>query len=286
MAAGGARKGSEQMKVCINGVEYPAYITDRNVITSRHSGRELDELKVEIVTHGRSASDVLVSDIERARREKTGSESSIIIASDTADICYKTWRLTSSSFSYSDSSPLFTHRLTLHEVEELSVQQLVINDLVLEPYEYQEELDSFDSLTIRAKVVLEKDELDQLHQMVLNEKQVQVIRKGISETPVDMRFGLMYWSPDDGGRVKHEIYLHTRDLASTSEVNRLFHWVSKTRVQAGENKDVVAGILQLLERKQIITAEETAELYAVAKERKFETALGFYEMEDIDVFDS
>jgi hypothetical protein len=164
------------------------------------------------------------------------------------------WKVETSSESYSGDPWSATHRFNVRlvEREELAVTELVIDELVLQPYFYDEKVVS-ESLEVEARVRLSASDVAALRKLQAGARTLAVIRRGISETPRKMRFGRLMWSLADG-EYKYNIVLFDEGKVQVSFLQDPI--IGYSTSVALETKAGHAKLVELLRSKGLLTETE------------------------------
>src|SRR5690606_9154689 len=97
------------------------------------------------------------------------------------------YNIMNTSYSYSNNTDGRIYSFKLSEKENIKIKKLLIEDIELIPYEYEETL-SDGAIIIHAKVSVTKDIADRIEGFKNEEEYFTVIRDGINENPIKMRF--------------------------------------------------------------------------------------------------
>lgn len=181
-----------------------------------------------------------------------------------------------------DNKTVYDYRFDLEEVEELEIDRLILGDLA--PYSYEEEyIEERDALIITAKIKVsekERQELDSLHEENLY---FDVIRKGISDEKLKMRFGQGIWSEADG-TIKQELILieekydeHSTRMDSPHEAT-----LSNMREMLAQTKNQNDQLMELLLKKELISQDEIDTIQKESEKQLRNTMRDFYKVEDLD----
>jgi len=173
----------------INEKEIKVYNFEKKKFISKHTGRELLEISFRCDMQGIDERDWLlrILNSKEIMVMLTSGEKPNRFIQGEASYNYST--------TYPDEPTIYTHNVSLREKEIIDVKIIKIDDLVLEPYVYEEEESSDTQIEIEFKVVVNKRQREKLIQMLYSEKEYfNVIREGIDDNPREMRFGLPEWS--------------------------------------------------------------------------------------------
>ncbi|MGW4995202.1 hypothetical protein ACWEQ3_47830 [Streptomyces mirabilis] len=168
-------------------------------VTSAHTGRQLRRLELELRVPG-DLQDDLESELKAAAApggQPLTGEGSI-------------WLVSSHSYAYTDNAqPLvYTHRLELQEVEKLQASTVEVAGLPLVPIQYNEDIDE-ESLLVFLVTDASGEANERLEELIVTQRgrYVDVVRRGVSETPVRMRFGRCLWQQGEGDTRRHNLTL-------------------------------------------------------------------------------
>jgi len=167
-------------------VELDANVEDSGTVVSEHSGKSLPHIQINFSARPES--------VDLIKRSLAGHQlESIEVGGALAKWSVETW-----SESYTGDPWRSDHkfRAELRLQEELAVTELIVDDLSFRPYSY-EETTGRDGLEVTARVKLSGPEAAALRKLRSESKSMRVIRRGISDTPRQMRFGRLMWSGDD-----------------------------------------------------------------------------------------
>jgi|GEM_PF-2148514 len=183
--------------------------------------------------------------------------------------------------SYTPLGAEHAHTLLLREVEDLSLEALVVDAVELHPYEYREEFTG-DELTISAKLVGSKAAVLRLRALLKTRETFPVVRRGISDEPREMRFGVAEWSEHEGQiRVRMVLVDADADLAEHPEVVRIEE--ANTRAALAFYMSFVDRLAELVQRKGIATAEEVEAAREAARNEPWPQRREFWRVRDVDL---
>lgn len=228
------------MRIALNELELPITLCSSDVDVSRHTGRSLRRLEVELVVDG----DDDEQHVRLALKQAKDVSVSLLDDSGEAD---GTWGVKEVSSSYRDGLPVFHHVLRLQEREEIKAKALQLTGLSLEPYAYEEQFDG-DALIVTARVTIERPQQDALFQMDDDERYFPVVRVGLSDEPRMMRLGKCLWSHEEQV-IKQEIVLV--DQAYDDDRDRFHHGfdepaLSRLEEMALEDGELLCSLCDLL----------------------------------------
>lgn len=234
-------------------------IRDKKIKRSIHTGKELETLNISFETDQRF-------------------EKPEFIYSDD-----KTWKLLSSSYSYTEGEPIIRYNWKIEEVEELKITKLIVNGLEFEPSLYNEEIEETNGNALIITAVIEINvEMWENIKSIPSKDFFSVIRRGISDKEKEMRWGRILWSKqEDTIRCRmvlvEKIYDEYNTFIGFSEPE-----LSNIERNLLKTSEKVDRLLYLLVDKGIITNEEQEMIKTVNKED-----LDFYifdKVENLDKF--
>ncbi|MFG2569243.1 hypothetical protein ACGFR6_27920 [Streptomyces sp. NPDC048567] len=228
-------------------------------VTSAHTGRELRRVELELRVQG-DLQDGLESELKTAAapagQPLQGKDAS--------------WLVGDHSFSYTDNARprMYTHRVELQEVEELKASAVEVAGLVLVPIQYKEDFDE-ETLLVSLVADVSGEEGERLEELLvtLGDSYVDVVRRGVSETPLRMRFGRCLWQQGEGDTRRHNLTL----VADEGQPDSPLGFAAINQPQLGrtlERTVATAGALDLLveqlHSQGILTEEVAASIKAAA----------------------
>ncbi|WP_371095138.1 hypothetical protein [Streptomyces sanglieri] len=220
--------------------------------TSAHTGRQLRRVELELQVPG-DLQDDLESDLKAA-----AAPAGQPLAGEDA-----TWLVSSHSYSYTDNAqPLvYTHRLELQEVENLQASTVEVAGLTLVPIQYNEDIDE-EALLVFLVTDVSGEEGERLEKLIVTQEDqyVDVVRRGVSETPVRMRFGRCLWQQGEGDTRRHNLTL----VADEGQSDRPLGIAALNQPQLGRTMEKTVANAKALDllveqlRSQGILTEEAA----------------------------
>ncbi|VVB69656.1 Uncharacterised protein [uncultured archaeon] len=255
-------------------------LEEKSTFRSKHSGLELRRIKIGLIARALAAHRSLLFKIRRAEHDG-------ICSTDEEGKITGRWRIANSSFCCmgEEHNPEYYHEILIEEVEDLEVESLSINGLVLHPYFYEEEFDC-DDLSIRSRVMVSPEQDAILRMLMKDYEYFQIVRRGISDEPREMRFSnTILWSRH-GNRFKYEIILVDRSYDERDRpLARLFQpQMSRMQSAIAAQAEMVEAILETLVMRKYLTEGNVAEMRKKAAERIWDRKREFYEVRDIDEF--
>lgn len=262
------------MYLDMGGSKARVQIVEDASFSSKHTGASLKRRKVETAIKGQQNNQEFLASINQARTEG-------ITSIDDDGNVVGIWKLANNSWRYTEGSPIYYHTLEIEETEELKIDRLVLGEITVRPYAYEESF-SDDTLTVEAKALLTEDQRAELRALLKEADYFPVVRYGINDEPMEMRFGPTYWSEHDEG-IKHELLLFEKKADEASpRLASVFRWMIPMRHQVAENAETAELLLSALVNKGVLTEEEVEKIRADTAERRWNSQYKFYQVEDVD----
>lgn len=168
--------------------------------------------------------------------------------------------------------------------------QLQIDDLLISPYEYEEETDEEDGfLTITAKALISRAEREHFT-LLLDGRYLRVVRVGVDEAPREMRVagGEMWWSLHDDG-VKQYIVLIDKASDDKRERRPVVEYCSGHSLLEKRIAEELATVtakfeaaLELMADKGVLTVDELRKLDDVSQNDRARRREEIARLNDID----
>lgn len=247
---------------------------------SKHTSNELERFTFRLVSFGDSDNAALIKEITQLK------EGGFYSYNDDESIL-KEYKIMDMSYSIrnrnSGDDSEYSYTITAQEVESLEIDHLAINDLKAIPYDYSEEYDN--GLIINAKIKVKREMSTKLNELKHDVGYFNVVRKGISDKNIKMRFGKVIWS-EDGDYVKMDICL-VEDAYDTipSNAGKIM------QPELGNIMNILAYTVDFSEKlseilisKGIISANELEDIKKASKENIKNRHIDYFKVEDIDSF--
>lgn len=183
--------------------------------------------------------------------------------------------------NYGGTSTLYL--LEFKENEILDLQYLTIDSLDVSPYEYSEEYDN-EAIIINCKFKLSKREYEEFKN-IFNAKDIEyfdVIRHGIEDRVLKMRFGNVLWSEHEEN-VKISAVLVEYDYDKNDD-KQTFNFISNLNDKVAYLINFKDELLDLLVKKNILTDLEKDNLNNNIKDNINEGILKMSEVVDVDAY--
>jgi hypothetical protein len=272
-------RNDDRVTLELAGIQVAAAIEGAELFPSPYTGRELRRLQVSFVIDDEATNNRIVEALE-ARQEVTLPDGT---GQRTSFEPGKT------SWSYTDGITRYHHQVELTEQEHLQPTAVVLDQLEITPYAYEECIDDDGVLRIDLKTRVASPTHATLQAMITrcaagDPSYFPVVRKGLQDMPRTMRLGICTWSAHDG-EFKHNLVLveQTADQHEPDPFVPLDYPEGRRgREMAAKTSALVTELLRALEAKGVLNADEVRQLTAAAKQQAQELALEFSRMDDID----
>ncbi len=261
------------------GIQVTAAIEITESFPSPHTGRQLERLQVRFMVDGEATNDQIVRALEASQE--------VTLLRDTGQrVSFKPGK---NSWSYTEGITRYRHDVELTEQEDLQPTAVVLDQLEITAYAYEERIEADGDLAIDLKTRLDSQQHAALQAMILRRQAdypsyFPVLRKGLQDTPRTMRFGTCTWSAHDG-EFKHNLILveQAYDQHQSDPIVPLgYPQAWRAREMTAKTSAVVTELLRVLQAKGVLDADEVDQLTATAMQQAQDLALEFYRMDDID----
>lgn len=244
----------------------------RSPYRSPHTGRDLEEV------HGW----VTTSDSEVHRWLSVvlrGLGEAAIRSTDVTGDQPARWQL--SWNSYGEAGGVHTYGLILREVEDLTLEVLIIDSMELHPYEYREQFLG-EGLTIWAKMVGTQADVTRINRLIRTRPTFPVVRKGIQEEPREMRLGVAEWSEYED-RIKYRLVLVDQEVDEgvRAEMGRIQE--QNNRAALGYYANLVDRLTDLLVERGAISRSELDAIRESARAQPGVARHEFWHVSDVDL---
>lgn len=250
-------------------------------LSSPHTGNKLERIHFNITLE----EELMIDDFMNGLSDvKEGN----IFSTDDEHHVIKEYRLLNSSYSYRGNfgSSSVTFQMKLEEVERFNIKSLIIRDIEMDPYYYDEEYDTArDAIIITARVTLTKDRVDDLLGFESGDIYFPVIRSGISDEKLEMRFGKVLWSETEENIKLNLIIVEKSYDENDKHPSRLFEpELSNIMSTLDYTKKLNNELIDLLISKNVVSLEEIDALKMKSETGKRKAYHNFYQVKDIDDF--
>ncbi|MEG1482844.1 hypothetical protein [Clostridium sp.] len=195
----------------------------------------------------------------------------------------KQYKVRSNSYSYAgnkiDHETVYNYNLTFEQVIEKEIKALKIGDLEVIPYRVKQKYD--DAVIISASIKLSKDEKKIFDSIEDREGYFDVVRVGINDKAIKMRFGTNIWS-------EHEDYFKVNTILVEEKydhVKGLFQpQMQNIMNMLAYHRNLNKELINLLVNKGLVDDSDIDELKGKAQLEINEAHRLFYKVFDADKY--
>jgi len=139
------------------------------------------------------------------------------------------------------------------KAENSEPKSLIINDLELKPYQYEEFLYPNGSIRIKARIMLSESQYNDIGKF---QKYVRVIRQDIDDKPREMKLSETAWSKQ-GGKIKEQIMLV--DEKEKDEIGLVDPLLKNLEILLAEQSLLIEELSTMLVSEGILSQEKIKE---------------------------
>lgn len=261
---------------------------EEEVSTSRSTGKQLSTYSISINIRGTAKLDEFKKLVEKYQKE-------CLNELDSSDIVIRKFLINNSSYSYtgtvSDENTIYHYTIRIRECEELHASVLTIAGVDCEVIQYDETIDeSTGAIIIDAIIKQPESDRAKILANVAKNNYFDVIRKGISEDVVKMRFGKVIWSKHDD-YIKRKIILVEEkyddgDLKSTRNILGINEPELSNMMKLLALQMKYSTLLEeLLINKGIVSSDEIANIKIQSGDTYLESTRDYYLVDDVESYD-
>ncbi len=246
----------------VAGHEVRSEVEKKHTFQSKHSEKTLEKLKIHFQVYNRRKVPGTIFSVDDGRQ----------------------WKVLSSSYYYTEGNPVIRYIFEIEEIEELNIKTLILNDLKLKPYVYNEEINELrgDSLVIKAQLELDEESWAHIEHLYSENRYFTVQRQGISPHKKEMRFGKIIWSHAPKNTIKCAISLFEKGYDAFKEPATLNPEIENLGRHIIDNTHTLSSLIEILKAKNVLNKEDLKKI-AIIKEKMPKT-LKFGEVDDLEEF--
>lgn len=258
-----------------DGRELMFTIKKETTFFSKHTGVALKKIEVSLRVDRKIHEDItkITERLNKTEINSIGEQGKIL----------KKWKIENSTYSCIENK--YDHYFKLTETEDLHVDSLTVGRLTFHPYSYKEKFVR-DALIINAKVRLSELQFAEIKKLIEKNDYFKVVRQGINDESLEMKFGLPLWSKHKD-TIKYKIILSEKKYFETQKkilFNNFFQRISKMSFLLAKQDGILKELLAILSRKKVLTNEEISKIKEKASKQTWSKAIDFYQVKDIDEF--
>ena len=254
---------------------YDVEIIEKQKTRSPHTGNELKILHCRLAINGEYNKEAFLKLIEENKDRG-------LTALDEKGNKTEDYIIGNTSYSHKSGEEYYSFEIELKEKESLNIKELIIESKKYIPYAYKERFDD-GALIIEAKVELNKEETKTLKNSTKDKNYFSVIRKGINDDKISMRFGLCFWS-ESKGTIKHSLYL-IQDIYDEKQEKSKNPFVIFEYNTANISYKIIKKLeetVNLLVDKSIINRDELHDDFFISEDDLGNISNIFYKVKDVD----
>ncbi|MEF3225907.1 hypothetical protein LJA00_08525 [Campylobacter jejuni] len=268
------------MRITLGSLSYDVEIVSSEIFTSPYTGNKLNKYEITFIINGTNNNNDLIG----LKRKVNEGEFNLIFDN-------KSYNIDDSSYRYRDAFDQddieYHHTWYISEKENLNIEEIIINNLTIKPYSYEEEID-YDALIITFKAEVNSLKFNELKQLRVEDNEyLKVIRKGIKNEAIDMRFGQILWSHNSEEDIikfrctlVEKIYDDNKDGGYSLFVPEM----NNMQDIIGKNAEILSTLIDVLKTKNVLSTEEINKICNPTKEKLFDRFLEFYKVNELDEF--
>ena len=258
-----------------DGRELMFTIKKETTFFSKHTGIALKKIEVSLRVDRKIHEDItkIIKPLNKTEINSIGEQGKIL----------KKWKIENSTYSCIENK--YNHYLKLTEIEDFHVDSLIVDELTLYPYSYNEKFIR-DALTIKAKVKLSELQFAEIKKLIERHDYFKVVRHGISDEPREMKLGVPLWSKHKD-IIKYEIILSDKKYFETKKKILFFspsllQRISNMSFLLAKQDEILKEVLTVLSNKKVLTNDEITEIKEKASTQSRIREIDFYQAKDID----
>ncbi|MFG2357393.1 hypothetical protein [Streptomyces sp. NPDC048521] len=231
-------------------------------VTSVHSGRPLRRFALEL-----HVPDERHQELDAELEEAAANDGKHLHGTDAA------WRVSEgwTADSQGRRPEIYIYRMEVQEVEVLEASALEIEGLSLFPSRYKEQVDE-DTVTVTLVAEVTGEDDERLEELLRDpDAFYDVTRRGISDTPLRMRFGRCVWQRVADGRRRHHLELvadEGKAVAAPSPLALVNQpQLGRTMERTIANTDALAKLLEELHSQGVLSENAFHAINAAATPR-------------------
>lgn len=266
------------MQIQINKMQLDVEIKETKSFESPFTSKKLEQYEVEFEIRGEENNEEIIN-LKNGVKE---NEFKI-------EIQDKKFEIKDSSYSYrqqfNQEEINFHHTWLISEIEDKMIKELYLKDILIEPYDYEEELDN-EGIITTFNVEISISTFKYIKQLKMSNDYFDVKRIGISNEVKKMRLGRILWSEVSTEAVRISATLVEDEYDKNNESNYLLFDPEFYNMQKIISKDrqILKNLISVLKEKNVISSEELATLENPEQDDQFDNYMDFYLVKDLDEY--
>lgn len=248
---------------------------------SKSSGRELNNYRFKIKVVGKEK-------FENFKRQMNKYKEKFINQIDSSGKVLAKFNIGNWSYRYYnefDSEEIsYLCEVEIIQGEELKTDILVIEGVKNEVLKYKEEYDDYNNAIIITAVIKNTEEQrNKINNLIGNKKYFKVIRPGINDVELEMRFGKTIWSKHENF-IKRNIILVEKSYDENDRFNKPLLWpeMNNMMTMLAKNIAYINNLEKLLKDNSIVSEKNIAELKAKVEKEYKDIYRDYYLVDDAE----
>lgn len=264
----------EMLILKFNDVEINFIVEKVDSKISVHSGNELKTIKANLKTKGKRNHNFIM-------RAKKASLKIPLESAKSSEIRGK-FKLKFESWSSKNDN--YNYNVKLEEVEQLKIDKLRIDDIEFNPYKYKEREDKTGAIISKFKIEIDENKNKKIIELWKQQKYFDVVRKGINNNPIKMRFGKLYWS-EVNNNIKYFITLVEDKYDENKNKIGSNQFERNQRDNIAFNRAFMDELVSVLIDKEILQKNEVEKIKNNAEESYMDNYLNLYKIDNVNELD-
>lgn len=206
---------------------------------------------------------------------------------DSDDNIIKIYRVKNSSYSHTNNgeNDVYNYSIEIREHEKLTVDNLIIADIDCAVIYYDEKIHNLtNSIIINAIIKQTEDDRKRIRNNIGKEVYFDVIRKGINENAIRMRFDKKIWSKHDDF-IKFNIILVQEGYDNGGQQKLNHQPLDNIEVYLAQQIAYSKLLEELLIKKELVSIDEVDKLKAQVEEKHTEYLQDYDLVDDVEDYD-
>jgi hypothetical protein len=253
---------------------YPISLQITGVHTSRYTGKNIRDAKIQFCVYSEEDSNRVNTEI---------AKSDIIYIND--DIGESKWKKGTNTYSFTTGKSEYNYDLNISEYEEINITELRIGEISVLPYYYTEEI-SNDALVIEFKIKGDEADIVKLRKLEKGSKYYKIERIGVSSNVLNMRFGrILDWAKNEETGLIHQSFNLVEDkydqngndidIGNNAQIDKLISTVCY-------QKGIIEYLIDKLTENKVLEEEDVDKQTNEISNNIIISSYSFYEKDTID----
>jgi hypothetical protein len=204
-----------------------------------------------------------------------------------ADESVVRFKVLSNSYSSMDNGSPWHHTAEVEQAETVIPDEIILDGLTLRPYKYEERTED-GGIVIDARVAVDETGRQEVEKRLRADdrdpgRYFDVVRKGVQDTPRQMRFGRCRWS-EHGDETKYDLILVERSVDGNKPepFPEFYPEIPNMRRAIALTGNLVAELLDTLVESGSLSVEQRSGVEARAEAALWARHWALFKLDDID----